>query len=114
MRKSTGEESQVEGALPTTSSRNIEESLAREERIVSPAQHSPDGKSIEIPVGQRKLVIGCWPLGVIGLFILALVFSRQEILVPLLAGPAGASDFWGIVSERLGDFVNCATAWIPR
>ena len=113
MRKSTGEESQVEGALQTTASRNIEESPGREEPIVSPAQQGPDGKSIEIPVGERKLVIGCWPLGVVGLFVLALVFMTQ-ILVPAMAGPTAASGLLRDVLEGLGELFNWATAWIPR
>lgn len=113
MRNPTREESQIESALTTTSSSNIDKLPDRDKPIVTPAQQSTDGKSIEIPVGQRNLVIGCWPLGVVGLFILTLVFMTQ-ILVPALAGPTAASGLLGVVSARLGDFVSWATAWIPR
>ncbi len=113
MRNPTREESQIESTLTTTSSSNIEELPDRDKPIGSPAQQSADGKSIVIPLGKRNLVIGCWPLGVVGLFILTLVFMTQ-ILVPALAGPTAASGLLDIVSTRLGDFVNWATAWIPR
>lgn len=112
MRNPTREESQIESALTTTSSSNIEELPDCDKPIVSPAQQSADGKSIEIPVGKRNLVIGCWPLGVVGLFILALVFMTQ-ILVPALAAPTAASGLLGNVFERLGDLFDWATAWIP-
>ncbi len=113
MRRSTREESQIESSLQTTSSRNIEESPDGQKPIVSRAQQSADGKSIEIPIGERKLVIGCWPLGVVGLFVLACMFMTQ-ILAPLLAAPTAASGLLGDLMKVAQDFLDWATAWIPR
>lgn len=113
MRKSTREESQIESSLQTAASRNIEDLPDGEQPNVSRALQSADGKSIVIPIGERKLVIGCWPLGVVGLFVLACMFMTQ-ILAPLLAAPTAASGLLGDLLEGARDLLDWATAWIPR